>query len=467
MILTISTTHVPATDLGYILHKNPARLNTIETSAGHAHVFYSEATPERCTAVLYMEIDPIQLVRGRSGSNGESGTLGQYVNDRPYSANSFMSIALREAFSTAMTGRCKEKPELAETALPLEVHFPTLPVRGGERYLRDLFEPLGYEVTATVIPLDERFPEWGKSKYLDVTLRASMKVVDLLTHLYVLIPVLDDSKHYWVDEAEVEKLLRRGEGWLSTHPQKESITSRYLRRQMSLTRLALAQLVEEDEPDLEASETAKAQVEEEVEARLSLHDIRLNTVADALLKSGAHRVVDLGCGEGKLLGRLLRENQFDEIVGMDVAISSLEKASRRLHLDRLPPRVAQRLTLLQGSLVYRDRRLNGYDAAAVVEVIEHLDASRLTAFERVLFEKMQPKTVIITTPNQEYNALFPTLPSGQLRHKDHRFEWTRAEFESWANGIAGRYGYSVEFAPVGPVDETHGAPSQMGVFTLA
>jgi 3' terminal RNA ribose 2'-O-methyltransferase Hen1 len=184
-----------------------------------------------------------------------------------------------------------------------------------------------------------------------------------------------------------------------------------------------------------------------------------------LKESGARRVLDLGCGEGRLLEMLLSDRQFSEIVGMDVSLASLDRARRRLRLERLPPLVAERLTLLHGSLLYRDRRLEGFDAAAVVEVIEHLDAPRLAAFERTLFGLARPGTVVVTTPNREYNALFPTLPEGRMRHRDHRFEWTRAEFGAWAERVASDNGYAVRVASLGPEDETHGAPSQMATFT--
>jgi 3' terminal RNA ribose 2'-O-methyltransferase Hen1 len=178
-------------------------------------------------------------------------------------------------------------------------------------------------------------------------------------------------------------------------------------------------------------------------------------------------VLDLGCAAGSLVRELLRDRQFEEVVGLDVSIRSLEAARRRLKLDRLPPTQANRVRLIHGSLMYRDRRLEGFDAAAVVEVVEHLDPPRLSAFERVLFEFARPRTVVLTTPNREYNVTWETLPAGQFRHPDHRFEWTRQEFQAWAQAVAGRFGYTVRFLPVGPEHETLGPPTQMGVFETA
>ncbi len=464
MLLILTTTHRPATDIGFLLRKNPSRPQSFNLSFGKAHVFYPEATPQRCTVALLVEVDPVGLVRNRRGPSGEGGALEQYVNDRPYAPSSFLSVALAEVFGSALAGKSKERPELTDMLLPLRVVFSALPCRGGEELLRKLFEPLGYSVSARRLPLDETFPDWGESAYHRVELEARLPLQTLLSHLYVLVPVLDNDKHYWVGDEEVEKLLRHGEGWLASHPEREAIARRYLKHQRTLVDDALAQLVDESEPDPDAAAEAHALEEEAIERGISLNEQRLGSVLAALKASGATRVLDLGCGEGRLLQALLKEKQFAEIVGMDVSHRALEIAHDRLHYDRLPPIQKERLRFLHGSLIYRDQRLAGYDAAAVVEVIEHLDAARLAAFERVLFECAKPKHIVITTPNREYNGKWETLPAGKFRHRDHRFEWTRAEFQTWANKVAARFGYSARFLPVGPEDSAVGSPTQMAVF---
>jgi 3' terminal RNA ribose 2'-O-methyltransferase Hen1 len=461
--LTISTTHVPATDLGYLLHKRPGKLHSEPLSFGTAHVFYPQADKSRCTAALLLEIDPVELVRKPGGPRGEGGLLDQYVNDRPYVSSSFTSVALARAFGTALGGRSKSRPELADTALPFEISIAVVPCRGGDGFLRRLFEPLGYQVRTERHVLDAKFPEWGESRYWRVTLSADKRLSEVLQHLYVLLPVLDDDKHYWVGQDEVEKLLRRGEGWLAAHPEREEITGRYLKHQRRLTREALARLTEDDDDAEEAVEVNAAQ-EGALEERISLNQQRLGTVLAALRQSGAKRVLDLGCGEGRLLAALLADSSFTEILGIDVSPRALERAAERMRLDGLPPKKRERLKLLQGSLMYRDARLAGYDAAAVVEVVEHLDPPRLTAFERVLFEHARPETVVLTTPNRDYNVKFETLPAETLRHKDHRFEWTRLEFQAWANRVAAQHRYGVSFLPVGPEDASLGAPTQMAIF---
>lgn len=464
MLLTISTTYQPATDLGYLLAKNPARCQSFPLAVGQAHVFYPVASAERCTAALLLDLDPVGLVRGWKGPAGESGTLGQYVNDRPYVASSFLSVAIARVYGSALHGTSKDRQELAQMPIPLTAELSVLPCRGGEGFLRRLFEPLGYSVDARRLPLDPRFPEWGESSYFRVALTATCRLQDLLTHLYVLLPVLDDDKHYWVGRDELDKLLARGEGWLTDHPEREQIVSRYLRHRRRLVREALARLLAAEEVDPEAAEEGRGQEEEALEEPIRLPQQRLESVLAALKESGARTVIDLGCGEGRLLDALFRDRSFRRVVGMDVSHRSLQIAQQRLNVEFLPERERERIGLFQGALTYRDKRLAGYDAACATEVIEHLDLSRVPIFERVLFEFARPTTVILTTPNREYNIRFPALADGSLRHRDHRFEWTRAEFDAWATDTAARFGYSVSFTPVGPEDPDVGSPTQMAVF---
>ncbi|HET7490080.1 MAG TPA: 3' terminal RNA ribose 2'-O-methyltransferase Hen1 [Acidimicrobiales bacterium] len=464
MLLTLSTTHEPATDLGFLLHKNPGSVHSTALGFGTALVVYPEATVKRCTAALLVDVDPVGLVRGRKGPKGNEFSLAHYVNDRPYAASSFLSVAVGKVFGTAMGGRSKERPDLAGTPIPLTVRLPVVPCRGGEAVLRRLFTPLGYEVTAAALPLDEEFPAWGQSRYLDVTLQAESRLRDVLEHLFVLLPVLDDDKHYWVGADEVDKLLRRGGTWLPSHPERNFIARRYLRHDRGLTQSALERLLadEPDDPDeLEAAHDTEEQV---VERPLSLNEQRLAAVVGQVKEAGARRVVDLGCGSGKLVQRLLRETAVEHVLGVDVSHRALEGAARRLHLDTMAPRQRERVDLVQGALTYRDRRLRGFDVATVVEVVEHLDPPRLGAFERAVFAHAQPRTVVVTTPNVEYNACFESLPAGSLRHRDHRFEWTRAEFAAWAEAVAARHGYRVGFHGIGTEDPDRGAPTQMAVF---
>jgi 3' terminal RNA ribose 2'-O-methyltransferase Hen1 len=456
MLLNITTTHFPATDLGYLLHKHPDRFQSVEISYGKAHIFYPGKGEDKTTISLLLDIDPIEMVRGVRQSG--SFSLEQYVNDRPYVASSMMSVAIAKAFSSAMNGHCKDKPELVNVPLPLEAFLPVVAApRGGEMLIHQLFKPLGYKIECTRQPLDTHFPEWGESKYYSLKLTHRITVKELLSHLYVLLPVLDANKHYFISENEVAKLLQKGEGWLHLHPEKEHIINRYLIGLHSLTRQALERLAGKENPEIEP--------DEQPENHPRLHDMRHEIVLQQLKLSDAESVIDLGCGDGKLLRMLLKEKQFSTVAGMDVSYNELLKAKERLHYDEMPALQKERLTLFQGSLTYRDKRLEGYDAAALVEVIEHIDPDRLDIFSRVVFGCARPRTVIITTPNKEYNVHYE-MDESVFRHSDHRFEWTRTEFAAWAESAGMQYGYQWDIFPIGDVDEKTGATCQMAVFKL-
>ncbi|MCP3818449.1 3' terminal RNA ribose 2'-O-methyltransferase Hen1 [Streptomyces sp. A3M-1-3] len=476
MFLTISTTGTPerpATDLGFLLHKHPEKAQAFSTSHGTAHVLYPEASADRCTAALLLEVDPVALVRrgkGKGRSGAPDAALAQYVNDRPYAASSLLAVALSSVFSSAMKGQCNARPELAEQPLPLRIEVPALPARGGAELVRALFGPLGWAtVDAEAVALDEQFPEWGDSRYVRLVLEGELRLADALRHLYVLLPVLDDAKHYWVAPDEVDKLLRAGDGWLANHPEQQLITSRFLSRRWGLTRqarerLELVRLAEADDTEVEDIDNAVDESTDTEERPVPLAVQRRDAILAALRAAGASRVLDLGCGQGQLVQALLKDVRFTEIVGVDVSMRALTVAARRLKLDRMGERQAERVTLLQGSLAYTDKRLKGYDAAVLSEVIEHLDLPRLPALEYAVFGSARPQTVLVTTPNVEYNVRWESLPAGHVRHSDHRFEWTRAEFREWAESVARRHGYGVEFVPVGTDDPEVGAPTQMAVF---
>ncbi|WP_345944048.1 3' terminal RNA ribose 2'-O-methyltransferase Hen1 [Streptomyces sp. SID3212] len=536
MFLTISTTGTqerPATDLGFLLHKHPEKAQTFSTAHGTAHVLYPEATAERCTAALLLEVDAVALVRrgkGKGRGGAPDAALAQYVNDRPYAASSLLAVALSTVFKSALRGDCRALPERAASPLPLRIEVPAVPARGGAELVRGLFGPLGWTtVEARPVALDVTFPQWGESRYVQLVLEGEMRLADALRQLYVLLPVLDDAKHYWVAPDEVDKLLRAGEGWLAEHPEQKLITSRYLSRRWGLTRramerLELVRLAEADDIDVEALDNAVLETPDEEweagEARgdgadgtvqrdtaptpdaipeavpeaeseseaatppeaapapdsatgaapaqkeASLADQRREAILTTLRAAGASTVLDLGCGQGQLVQALLKDVRFTHVTGVDVSVRALTIAARRLKLDRLGERQAARVTLTQGSLTYTDKRLKGYDAAVLAEVVEHLDLPRLPALEYAVFGSARPSTVVVTTPNVEYNVRWETLPAGHVRHSDHRFEWTRAEFRAWAGEVAGRHGYTVAYVPVGPDDPEVGPPTQMAVFTL-
>lgn len=451
MLLTLTTTHRPATDLGFLLVKHPDRVHRFELPYGIATVVFPEAGDERCTAALLLETDLRRLDGGRGPEQ-----LNRYVNDRQYAASSLLSAALNRVFRTAARGESRERPSLAETPIPLEIRIPALRCKGGIELAMRLFEPLGWRVTGKAAPLDPLFVRWGESRYVDLTLSGVVRVADALNHLYVLLPVLDDAKHYWVAPDEIDKLLDKGEGWLGGHPERPLIVRRFLAHQRALAKQAESRL-DDDAPVSDAVE------DDDAEPRKPLNAHRREAVLATLAEVGAARVLDLGCGAGALLGDLLRDNRFTTIVGADVSPRALELAQRKL--QRLADRQLQRISLIQTSLTYLDDRLKGFDAGVLMEVIEHVDQPRLPALCQAVFGHAAPTHVIVTTPNAEYNVRYDTLPEGGHRHSDHRFEWTRAQFTSWASAVAAQFSYKVTIRGIGEEDHQVGTASQLALFT--
>ena len=470
MLLTVTSTAARATDLGFLLHKHPDKVQSFELSVGTAHVFYPEASDDRCTVALLLEVDPIGLVRGRSRDQRSGFSLAQYVNDRPYAASSMLAVAIGRVFRTAIAGRCEARPDLPGRAIPLEIHAPAVPCRGGGAVAEQMFGPLGWQVEATPVQLDPEVPAWGDSRYVDLRLTGTMRLSDALSHLYVLLPVLDADKHYWVGHDEIDKLMRAGEGWLTTHPDRDRIVHRYLANQRSLATSALERLAEVDDTVPETLDDAVPEalddaVPEPDASPVPLARRRLEAVLEAIASSGARSVVDLGCGEGTLLSALLTDRTYERLLGVDVSFRALQLATRRLHLETLPEAQRRRIELAQSSVTYRDARVAGFDTAVLMEVIEHVDPPRLPALERAVLGHARPRTLIVTTPNADHNVRFPDLPAGKVRHHDHRFEWGRAEFRDWAEAAGRAYGYTVALRPVGTEDDEVGPPTQMAVFS--
>lgn len=465
MILTITYEGEHSQDLGYLLFKHPGKIQSFPLSYGKAWVCYPEVSDQRTTVALILDLNPIELAKGKLGS--KDGGLFDYVNDRPYVSSSFMSTAIARIFGTAMTGRCDAKQELADSALHLTACVHMLNDNNQKELAQELFEPLGYTVRTERIPLDDRFPDWGESPYCNLTISGNRKLSELLRHLYVLIPVFDRNKHYYVSEDEIDKLISHSEDWLADHPARNKIIYRYFAKKKSYAYQVISRLEEAEIPEIpenqEISENQENSENPEI-AKKSLNQQRLERVLQEVLQSGAESVIDLGCGECRLTKMLLEQQQIRHVSACDVSVRELEKAKQRLHYDRMPEFRRKKLHLFQASLTYQDDRFQGFDCACVVEVIEHIEKLRIPAFERILFEFAKPRTVILTTPNREYNSNYEFLPDGQLRHEDHRFEWTREEFRAWTAHVCETFHYTCEMAEIGETDPVTGAPTQIGVF---
>lgn len=462
MLLTITSEGDNSQDLSYLLHKNPDKVQMFNITGGKAHVFYPEYSKKKTTVALLLDIDTIEIIRNiRLPDNGFM--LKNYINDRPYVASSFTSHAISEVFSSALNGKCKLKPELVELEMDFEININVLKIKGGNSaWINKIFEPLGYKVEFKRHFLNENFTQWGESNYYSVKLKNNITLQKLLSQLYVLLPVFDYEKHYFISTNEIDKLLDKGKEWLSGHPEKDIITKRYLNNLKKYYNPALERLNENNNEDLYKEEIENIN-DVEVEKKLSLNKQRLKTVFDKVKDSGYTSIMDLGCGEGKLLKMLLKDSKFSKITGMDVSYSELQKAKDNLYYEELSDKQKERLTLIQGSLLYKDERLKNHEVATVIEVIEHLELFSLKYLEKVLFSYLKPNMIIITTPNSEYNQKYENLENELFRHHDHRFEWSRKEFYDWLKNIQNEYKYNFEVFEIGESDNLLGSPTQMAV----
>lgn len=455
MILTITYEKQNASDLGYLLHKNPYRPQSVDISKGKAYIFYPEISDTSCTVSMVLDINSVNLVRKSKNS------IFDYVNDRPYTSSSFLSVAIAKVFSTALSGICQKRPELVDEEVPIQASLTMVPCKGGKKIIYDFFasEPLKYQVEVVEFLLDENHPHWGKGNYYNITIKKKTTIKEVLRHIYILVPSLDIDKHYFVSENEIDKLERYGEPWIQSHPFKEEIISRYMIKMKSLYNQAVKRLLEDSDEKEEEKDIEK------LNTKLKLNKLRMNAVVEAILNTNTSKIIDLGCGEGKLIGKIINNNHINKITGVDISYSQLERAKKRLRLDELAPNRRDKVKLIQGSLTYIDERFQGYDLATLIEVIEHIDYDRLWMLEKNIFENARPKFVIVTTPNKEYNEYYG-MKESNLRHPDHRFEWSRNEFESWCLRITKEYRYDVTFKEIGETIDQIGAPTQMGVFAL-
>lgn len=400
VLLTLRLPEAPAAGFGYPPGHDRAAVRTAEFAEGRAHLFPSGVD----AAAVFLDLHP--------ATPGAGSPVPGYA---AYTAGALLGLALHRLFASASL-------PVDDGPQGIEARLPALWCPGGETMVTRLFGPLGYAVKAVPLPLHPEQPRVGTSPFYSVALSGRQRPREALSHLCVLLPLFDDRRR-GMSDGDAEELWREGRAWLATHPERDVLASRLLRRA----------------------------------PRSRVHDRRHDAVLAALRESGARRVLDLGCGPGTLLHRLAQEPQFDEVVGVEVAPDELAQAAAGLD-------PGGRGRVLHGSLAYRDPRLAGFDAAALIEVVEHLDPPQLAALQGAVWETARPATVVVTTPNAEYNPLFQNQGGGRLRHPDHRFEWTRAEFRAWAQAVAARHGYTVRFGAAGPQDARVGPLTQMAVF---
>ncbi|MEK4148209.1 3' terminal RNA ribose 2'-O-methyltransferase Hen1 [Robertmurraya sp. FSL W8-0741] len=448
MQLTIRASGQDVQVLSYLLAKNPNHLYERQVNNHFVRMFFSKFSKEEVEVTFFVTPDPIELSR----NNSERYEITSYINDREFVVSSIFCTFLRSALATALNGKPHEEYEhWVNHRFNLQFSFGPLSSQLSDNDIIELFAPMGYKTTISAGEIDYHMNFKTKSSARYITVEGLTTLQMGLRQLFVLIPVLDNYKHYYIDDKEIEKLERYGEGWLDAHPQREFILRQALRFK------DLYSLVEKQ------TEKGSNNQDNNDEIRtMRLNDLRYEKIIDSIRQIPfKDSIVDFGSGEGKLSVQLGFIEGVKEILAVEPSESASIKALKRYE------KMARKENFLMpeqiiGSLFYFDERLKNKDIVILCEVIEHIDKHRLPKIMKTILNDYKPKVVMITTPNQEYNKVYKM--NEEYRHPDHRFEWTRDEFREWCEIQNGKNDYELTFDGIGEEHELYGTPTQMCLF---
>lgn len=455
MQLAIKATGEGAKMLSFLLSKNPQNLYDRMEKGYRVRLTYTVFSDSEVEALIFVTPDPVELVK----NSPDTYEITQYINDREFVVSSIFCSNTRSALGTALNGRPKEEYlDWAKHAFQLTIGFGPVATDLPDAAIKNLFEPLGYQTEIERGRADYNFQFKERSSARFINLQSKVTLQNALQHLFVLIPVLDDYRHYFIDEREIEKLERYGEGWLADHPLKELIIKRTLRFRELIDQMVLnshqTELINE-------AVTPEPNISSQPVVRLNkLRYQRLVKIIEDL--AARESIVDFGAGEGKLSVRLGFIPGVKEILAVEPTEKEQLRALKRFsEASRKDDFIAP--TPVWGSLFYYDEQLCGKDVMILSEVIEHIDESRLPRVMDTILGSYKPQVLLITTPNAEYNPVYQ-MEEG-IRHKDHRFEWSRAEFAEWTYCLARNYAYEVQIDGIGEEAEGYGHPSQLAILT--
>lgn len=443
MQLTIQASGDNVKAISYLLSKNPSNLYERNHKGHLVRLFYSKFTETELEVTIFVTPDPIELIK----NNSNSYDITHYINDREFAVSSIFCSFIRSALGTALNGQPKEEHiKWVDHPFPFTFEFGPVVSTLTDEKLMNLFEPIGYEVTINRPEIEYSIPIKTKSSARYISIKGMKTLQEGLRHLFVLIPVIDNYKHYFIDEKEIEKLERYGEGWLEQHPLRDLIYRQALRFK------EIYSLVENSSKDEKKIEPVK---------KVRLNELRYEKIVNTVSEMKPRSVVDFGSGEGKLSVQLGFVEGITEILAVEPSESASLKALERFNKVKNKEKFVNP-ELLWGSLFYYDERLKDKDVIILCEVIEHIDESRLPKAMDTLLHDYQPGALIITTPNRDYNELYDM--EEHLRHNDHRFEWTRAEFRQWCTERNHGNDYELLFDGIGEEHASQGFPTQMCVF---
>ncbi|WP_310831561.1 3' terminal RNA ribose 2'-O-methyltransferase Hen1 [Paenibacillus pedocola] len=473
MHLIIRATGTGAGMLSHLLAKNPNNLYDRTEKEARVRIVFTVSSEEETEAVIYVTPDPIELVKGDSSAHND---ITQYINDREFVTSSLFCSYIRPALGTALNGKPKEAymPWVGKP-LKLELTFGPVASNLPDRTLEELFTALGYEVQLERGDAEYSFALKTRSSARYIKLAGEQTLQTALQQLFVLIPALDDYKHYYISDDEVDKIRRYGAGWLEEHPQRSLILKRTLRFAGAIKQYEAMAAKEKrstaensvDSEDVPAAVTVSGEsavTEMQEEPKIRLNDLRYAAIAAAVEELYAKAtIVDFGSGEGKLSAKLSSVPGVREIKAVEPsAASQLRAMDRFAKLADKPGIIVP--DPVTGSLFYFDESLRGKDVMILCEVIEHIDEYRLARVMENIFAEYAPKTLIVTTPNKDYNAVYE-MEQEELRHGDHRFEWGRKAFSVWCARWTETFDYTAELTGIGEGSVEFGYPTQMAIFT--
>ncbi|WP_342431763.1 3' terminal RNA ribose 2'-O-methyltransferase Hen1 [Neobacillus sp. FSL H8-0543] len=442
MQLSLTVRGTGAETVSYLIAKNPTNLYERNEKGFKVRLVYPTFTNDEAEFLIYVQPDPIDLAR----NSAEKYDITSYINDREFAVSSIFVSAIRKALGTALNGKPDEEyTEWVDHPFVMELNFGPVATDLNDREIEDLFKPIGYKVT--IESGVSTFREKSSAKFITIT--GEQTVQNALKHISTLIPVIDNYKHYFIDEREVEKLDRYGDDWLESHPAKLLILKRALRYQSLIVKSKF----------YHREQSTKGIVEQ---PKVRLNEQRYDAIVN-YIKGLPNRetIVDLGAGEGKLSVQFGFIDGVKEILSIEPSSKSRVKAIKRFQEENDKERYIEPKSLA-GSLYYFDERLQNKDIIVLCEVIEHIDEHRLPNIFKTIVNDYRPRILIVTTPNQEYNVVYEM--DDEMRHDDHRFEWTRAEFrekcEQWTKDSS----YQVSFQGIGEEIESYGQPTQMAIF---
>lgn len=452
MQLTIKAIGENSRVISYLLSKNPSNLYDRDEKGSRVRLVYTAFTEEETELLIYVTPDPVELVR----NSPNTFDITQYINDREFAVSSLFCSYIKSALATALNGKPKDDfIKWVDYKFDLILGFGPVASDLPDAVIESIFTPIGYEVKIERGITDYSFKLKSRSsaRYINLTGRQTLQ--NAIRHLFILIPVLDNYKHYYMDKSEVDKLERYGTGWLDDHPMRDLIIKRALKFKELISEVA--------SPKKEDLLQGDSEPVEESEIKVRLNEQRYQTIVDIVTKlPQKETVVDFGSGEGKLSVRLGFIPGVKEVLAVEPSQVSQLRAIRKIDKVRSSEGFVAP-TQVWGSLFYFDTRLCDKDVMILSEVIEHIDEYRLAPIIETVFAQYSPKTLIINTPNYEYNVVFEMKDN--LRHSDHRFEWTREQFSLWCKELGARYNYSVNIGGIGEEDTDHGFPTQIAIFS--